>query len=196
MNTIAIEVPPTSLLCAEELARASQFLIFTRDSLTEAISGLSNAQWHFKPAPETWSVAENVEHLAILEWRVQFVVAALPGASPAEPNRNNSEVEQIILTRTPDRDTKLQAPPVARPSGEWAPAESLARFLKSRAHTLELLISAPCLRGRVLPHPFFGPWDGYQWILAVAGHTARHVGQIMEVKSCPGFPSAETAPVN
>jgi hypothetical protein len=39
----------------------------------------------------------------------------------------------------------------------------------------------------------FGPLDGYDWILAVAAHTARHTQQILEVKADPGFP-VSTAP--
>jgi hypothetical protein len=30
--------------------------------------------------------------------------------------------------------------------------------------------------------------DGYQWILAVAAHSARHTQQILEVKADPKFP--------
>lgn len=189
MNTIAIAVPPGSPLGAEELARGSQFLISSRDSLTQAVSGLSATQWDYKLSPDTWSIAENVEHLAFLEGRVHFVLGALPGAPAAEPNRNNAQVEEIILTRVPLRDAKAQAPAAARPTGRWTAPESVSRFLESRARTLELLISAPCLRGHVLPHPLFGLWDGYQWILATAGHTMRHVAQILEVKLAPAFQS-------
>ena len=41
---------------------------------------------------------------------------------------------------------------------------------------------------RVLPHPIFGSWDGYQWILATAAHTARHLRQIREIQSAEAFP--------
>jgi hypothetical protein len=56
--------------------------------------------------------------------------------------------------------------------------------------TAELLSVARNLRGHVLPHPVFGPWDGYQWILAAGCHSARHTGQILEVKADPNFPPA------
>jgi hypothetical protein len=40
----------------------------------------------------------------------------------------------------------------------------------------------------VIPHPFFGFWDGYHWLLAAAAHGSRHAGQIAEIKSHPDFP--------
>ncbi len=30
--------------------------------------------------------------------------------------------------------------------------------------------------------------DGHQWILFVAGHSARHTAQLNEVKTAPGYP--------
>lgn len=44
------------------------------------------------------------------------------------------------------------------------------------------------LRRHVIQHPAFGPLDGYEWVLAAAGHTARHTQQILEVKADPTFP--------
>lgn len=54
---------------------------------------------------------------------------------------------------------------------------------------MQLLVEAPALRGHVIPHPFLGPWDGYQWILAAGAHGARHTAQIEEVKASAGFPA-------
>ena len=33
------------------------------------------------------------------------------------------------------------------------------------------------------------PMDGYQWIIATAGHSDRHTQQILEVKADGGFPA-------
>jgi hypothetical protein len=74
------------------------------------------------------------------------------------------------------------------PRGQWSPAETVERFAAARTRTLELLESAPALRGHVVPHPVLGPWDGYQWILGAAAHGVRHTEQIREVKAEAGFP--------
>ena len=44
------------------------------------------------------------------------------------------------------------------------------------------------LRAHAAPHPAFGPLDAHQWILLVAGHSARHTAQIEEVKTAAGYP--------
>ena len=64
----------------------------------------------------------------------------------------------------------------------------MANFLDRREQNLQMLTPA-LLRGRVIPHPALGPWDGYQWLLAAGSHCFRHTGQIREVKEEPDFPS-------
>ena len=59
-------------------------------------------------------------------------------------------------------------------------------FLANREQTIECL-RAPLLRGRVRPHPIFGPWDGYQWLLATAAHTSRHTDQIRELQAVRNY---------
>jgi hypothetical protein len=190
----ASPVSLSPLLTSHELSKAADYLNSTRDSLVEDLRGLSDSQWHFKPAPDRWSIAETLEHLVLIEERVHGLIDRMPDAPPAEPDRINSQVEEIILLEVPKRVIRRQAPAPVLPSHQWSPAEILARFLENRTRTLELLVEAPFLRGHVAPHPFFGAWDGYQWILAVAAHTARHTGQVLELKACSGFPEAHSIP--
>ncbi len=144
-------------------------------------------------SPDCWSIAEIVEHLAVLEDRVHAVVGRMPEAPAGEPDRVDSQVDEIILVQVPKRSTRIKAPEPVCPSARWRPEESLARFVASRRRTAELLVEAPCLRGHVLPHPVLGLWDGYQWILAVAAHSARHTAQILEIKADGGFPDSQGA---
>ena len=44
--------------------KALKYLETTRKNIEEATKGLSDAQWNFKSAPDRWSVAECVEHIA------------------------------------------------------------------------------------------------------------------------------------
>jgi hypothetical protein len=184
-------ISTSAVLSPDELSEATRYLISTRDCLVEVLSCLSDPQWNFKPAADRWSIAETLEHVVVVEDRVHAIIDQLPSAPGAEPDRVNSKVEQIILAQVPNRSPKFKAPPHVCPSQQWSPRETLARFLENRTRTLELLVEAPSLRGHVVPHPFFGPWDGYQWILAAAAHSARHTDQILEVKETPGFPEAE-----
>jgi uncharacterized damage-inducible protein DinB len=189
VNTVAIEASP-SLLSAREISRATEYLNSTRDALLAAVTGLDASQWDFKPMPVQWSIAEILEHIAIVENRVHSLIGRMKDAPPAEAGRNDAQIDEFVIAAVPQRSTKFEAPPQILPSHQWTPAETLERFTGSRAHTIHLLLNAPFLRGHVAPHPVFGPWDGYQWILAAAGHAARHTEQIQEVKGCIGFPAA------
>jgi hypothetical protein len=44
--------------------RALQYLESTKKGVLDATKGLSEAQWNFKSAPDRWSVAQVMEHLA------------------------------------------------------------------------------------------------------------------------------------
>lgn len=178
-------------LSAEERLKALDYLTQTRDDLLEAVSDLTDSQWRFKAAAGQWSIAEILEHLVIVEGRAQAIVERMPEAPEAEPDRNNVEVEKILLAEVPRRPPKYQAPEQILPRQERTPEEYLRSFLEGRVATIELLDVAPALRGHLVPHPILGPWDGYQWILAMAGHTARHIGQIQEVKADALFPEMQ-----
>jgi hypothetical protein len=88
----------------------------------------------------------------------------------------------------PTRSVKVKASSIAVcPANRWTGPEALESFIVGREQTMQLL-GAPLLRGRVMSHPLFGSWDGYQWLLAVASHSIRHTNQICEVKTHPDFP--------
>jgi len=169
-------------LSLQEKRAAVFHLTTTREGLLEALEGLTDHEWRSRPAADRWSILEVVEHLAIVERRVHGVIGRMGAAPEAEPGRRNSEVDQFVLAAVARRDRPVEAPAPIQPKGQWSPEEALDQFLAGRKETLELLETADCLRGRLLPHPLFGLWDGYQWILATAAHNARHTGQILEVR--------------
>ncbi len=192
MDTISYQTSLSPLLSSNEKSKATDYLNCTRDNIIQTVESLDDSQWHFKPAPDRWSIAEILEHVVIGENRVHAILGSMRDAPPAEPGRVNSQIDEFILAEVPRRSAKFQAAPQGQPSHRWTPAETLQHFLASRTRTLELLDEAPFLRGRVVPHPFLGPWDGYQWILAAGAHGARHTDQILEVKGSTGFPALTT----
>lgn len=58
---------PSPTLSGEERETALSSLQSTHDAFLKSISGLSEKQWRFKPAPDRWSVAEVAEHITISE---------------------------------------------------------------------------------------------------------------------------------
>ena len=159
------------------------------DALITAVAGLSDAQSHFKPAPQAWSVAGIVEHLAIVEDRIVDRIHELL-ASPPEPDKPvaTKEADEILKHKVLDRSSKAQAPEATHPTGKGI-AESLDSLVVSRNKIRGILRSAPAdFRQRLRPHPRFGPIDCHQWLATLGGHCMRHTQQIVETKTAPGFP--------
>jgi DinB superfamily len=168
--------------------RGVKYLEQTRDGVIAATKDLSEAQWKFKAAPDKWSVAETLEHIALGEdYMFGYVTDTVMKAPAGAPDRDVAKMDAMVLQLVPDRSNKRQAPPPLVPTGRWTPAETLAHFLKSRQRTIEFMQATPDLRQHVGDSPL-GPLDGYEWLLFIGAHSERHTKQILEVKASPDFP--------
>ena len=176
-------------ISAQDREKGLRYLADSRHGVTEAVKGLSEAQWRFKPTPDRWSVAEIVEHLALTEGVILDILKRMPQAAAAPAGRDLKAVDASLVSKMVDRSTKAQAPAEIVPGGHMAPREALDQYLSLRAEVTDLLRTGTDLRGHVVPHPLFGPLDSYEWILAVAAHSERHTKQILEVKGDPRFPA-------
>jgi hypothetical protein len=76
---------------------ALEYLIETRDGVLEAVKGLSEAQWRFRPSPDRWSGLENVEHLALVGRRVVEIMGRLDQAPAAPADRDPESIDASIL---------------------------------------------------------------------------------------------------
>jgi DinB superfamily len=156
----------------------------TRARLTSSVEGLGEGQEHFRPAPERWSIADILEHLALAEassvklFDRLLQKAEAEGCTRAEgdPFAPVSLAEQAA----PFRGQKFQAPDQLRPTGRVPLADSLASLGDSLERIRALrprLERADCAEQR-FPHPAFGPLNLYQWLLFTAAHEERHLSQI------------------
>jgi hypothetical protein len=185
LSAVAAHPQPVS---QAERDRAVQYLEQTRDGVTAAVKGLSDAQMKFKSAPDRWSVAETLEHIAKAEDFIFQNVTNNVMKAPAPPSgRDNAKIDSFVLAVIPDRSHKAEAPAPLVPASQWTPAETLDRFLKSRAKTIAYL-STPGLRDHAGDSPLGQPLDAYQWLLFIGAHSERHTKQILEVKADPNFP--------
>lgn len=167
-----------------------QYLQQTRDGVVAAIQGLSDAQLKYKAAPDRWSVAETLEHIALAEdFIFQNVVEKTMKAPTGPAGRDTAKADAMVLAMVPDRSHKVQAPPPLVPTGRWTVSETLDHFLKSRAKTIAYLESTPDLRVHVADSPL-GQLDGYEGLLFIGAHSERHTKQMLEVKADPGFPKS------
>jgi len=171
--------------------RGVQYLEQTRDAVAASVKGLSDAQLKFKAAPDRWSVAETLEHIAKAEdFIFQNVTDKIMKAPAGPADRDTAKIDAMVLAMIPDRSHKAQAPPPLVPTSSWTPAESLDHFLKSRAKTIAFLESTPDLREHAADSPLGQPLDAYEWLLFIAAHSERHTKQILEVKADPAFPQS------
>lgn len=81
-----------------------------------------------------------------------------------------------------NRTTKLTAPEGLAPPAEVDLIAERGRWADGRAQLLAAAHeSGPRLSLISHPHPFFGPFDGFQWVLMIARHEERHLLQLHEV---------------
>jgi hypothetical protein len=169
--------------------KAYAYLDETRAAFLKSIGGLTEAQWKFKAAPDRWSIAEVAEHIALSESLILGMIEGQVLKAPAKKPGEGITDEKLIAGVT-DRTQKAQAPEQLKPVNKWATRDALAKdFSAARSKTMEWVkTTKEDLRGHAAPHPAFGPLDAHQWILLLAGHSARHTAQIEEVKTAPGYP--------
>ena len=172
-----------------EKDKALQNLETTKKNVLESTKGLSEAQWNFKPAPDRWSVAQVMEHIAAAEDFILGMVKEKVMMAPAgEPGRDVKKTDEGVLAMIPDRTNKVQAPEPLVPTNRFgSPQGSVKHFAESRATTEDFLKSATGLRDHVTDSPM-GKLDGYEFVLLIAAHSERHTKQINEVKADPNFP--------
>lgn len=184
--------PANTTLTPEEREAALKLFQTTHDNFIKSISGLSQKQWTFKPAPDRWSVAEVAEHITVAETTIMGLIQHPLMQSPAAPDKRAQVKgkDELILQRMPDRSHKAQAPEILRPTGRFATEADLAKaFEDARKANMEYVRTTnDDLRDHFYDHPAFGTLDGYQWLILLASHSARHTAQIEEVKADPNFP--------
>lgn len=188
--TLAASLLPAQSLSPADRAKAVGYLEKTRAAVLAATAGLAEAQWKFKPAPDRWSVADVLEHLASTEDMLFGMVKGKVMSAPPRPEGEDVKaIDEFVLQTIPDRTNKAQAPESLAPKNRFgSPADSRKHFQESRTKTLAFLRETPDLREHAVDSPLGKRLDAYQWILFIGAHSERHTKQIEEVKSDPAFP--------
>jgi DinB family protein len=159
------------------------------EHLRKAVESVPRDQRETKPTPDRWSVAEVIEHLSIVETRIERVFSAklaearAAGRVAAE-RETTPVVGTIDMDRVLDRTRRITAAEAALPSGKLDADEAWAALERARSSLSESVRSADglALSEIVQPHPVLGPINLYQWIAFVGGHEARHAAQVMELR--------------
>lgn len=183
--------PVTGPVTDQERAYAIDALQSTRTALRQSINGLTDAQFNYKPAPDRWSIAECVEHIALIESGI-FAAIQKGMGYPANPEKRAeikySDVAVIKAVRS--RSVTLPAPDPFLPTGRFgSTSAAMAAFDQQREAVITYVQTVTDdLRTHYFRHIALGWLDAYQAILLLASHGERHRKQIEEVKAGPGFP--------
>lgn len=176
---------------ADDKTFAINYYSETFHNLRQNVSGLSEAQMHFKPSKETWSVSQCLEHIIITENMI-FEMIKENMEKPENPE-NSADIkfsDKEIIALAINRREKYKAPEILIGKGKYNDPETAIHDLKVQRDEILNFIKITTiedLRNRVNDSPI-GATDAYQSLLFLAAHTARHTLQIEEVKATSNFP--------
>ena len=173
----------------KDRAAAVKYLEDTRQAFLKSIDGLTPAQWTYKATPTSWSIAETAEHIGLAEDTIFGMITTQMIKGPA-PAPGAVPPDDKVIALVTDRTSKFQAPEVLKPTNKWATREALVKdFNAARDKSIAWVkTTTEDLRAHASPHPALGSMDAHQWVLLLAGHSARHTAQIQEVKTSAGYP--------
>ncbi len=177
-------------LTQEERAAGINELSATHQYLMATLKHLTPDQLNYKSTPESWSIAECLEHIAISEETLPQMLQEMLKSPPNPASRKEINLsDEKILEMMVDRSQKLKTQEAFTPSGKYGSFEAtLKAFTTKRSENMVFLKNTKeDLRNRVRELPF-GKMDGYQVLLFMSGHTERHIKQMEEIKASPGFP--------
>jgi hypothetical protein len=171
-------------MTALERQRLVAHLEMTASWFVDEVSRLSPAQLAFRPAPESWTILEVIDHLVVvgpIYWE------DLQKALKAPPGRNTTNTDADILWYGIDRTNREKAIPSEVPKGLRDLQAGLDAYRKQHARLLQYVKTTDDdLRGRFVDRQSS---DAYQWVLLISTHEQRHLLQIREIKANPQFPA-------
>ncbi len=162
-------------------------------SFTAAAANLNEAQTQFRPAPDHWTIAEIVEHIAIVNSgfvRIGYKLIKQAEAAGAPPLAG-LDLQSVLLTGDGRPLPKFKAPDAVKPQGGQSLADSFAKIEQAHADiqgARARLAASDCSQC-TFPHPAVGQLNPYQWLIVWGEHLARHRGQLEAVKAAPGYPA-------
>jgi hypothetical protein len=170
---------------AGDRQRLLAHLEMTESWLMSELNGLSPAQLTYRMTPESWSITDVTEHLAIAE--PQYWQRVQDSMKQAATTEKLEATDAAILWYGIDRTNRQKTGEARVPHGTFkTAADALATFRKLRSTMRDYAQStSDDLRSRKLLE---GNMDVYQWFLMISTHSQRHILQIREVKAHSGYP--------
>ncbi len=156
-----------------------------RQVLMAAVASVPEPLRDRRPSPDTWSVAEVLEHLHRVERGIgRLVVRQLETARAAGAETEaGSLLHSLDHLRLTEGGEPLPAPEFVQPRGALTSSAAVLALVESRAALRAAVAQGDGLAlGTIsVPHVAYGPLTLYEWILFLGQHEARHAGQIREI---------------
>jgi uncharacterized damage-inducible protein DinB len=159
----------------------------SRATLRAAVDDVPEHRRRTRPAPGRWSVAEVLEHLALVdrffaERMVEAITTARAEGLPPEDAPRVRLPEQVTRQMA-DREDPREAREAMQPTGALGDAEAWEALDAAREAVRTAALNGDGLAlGRVTSsHRFFGTLTVYQWVELTAAHEVRHADQIREI---------------
>ncbi|HEX7020010.1 MAG TPA: DinB family protein [Gemmatimonadaceae bacterium] len=165
-----------------------------RRALLEELGSHSPAQLAFRPSDRSWSMADVVQHLILVE---EGMLQFLTKKPPRPDNRSPAERLQYamfkLLVQFPLR-VKVPVPSVI-PTVQATLEELSPRWDSVRARYEEYLsnVTEPQLSMLVFKHAFAGPVTILETLDVMRLHILHHGHQLRRIRAANHFPAMEVA---
>lgn len=133
--------------------------------------------------PARWSPAEVVKHLAMVDRRITQRLAALVAEARALPPETDTSplLPNPVIARVKNRESRFRTGQASEPV-DADPDRVWEELMETRRALVDVLAGADgvALSAVSAPHPALGTFNGYEWVMFVGAHAARHADQIRE----------------
>jgi hypothetical protein len=169
--------------------RTRELLVYLdrqRTTLQAAFESIPIALRDRPPAPERWSAAGVIEHLAIVEASLAKRLAARIEQARAEGIGPELVTDPVLptlsLTHLLDRTRRFEASETVRPTGldapsAWSALENAGTDVRKALQAGDNLALGTVL----MPNPRLGPMPLYYFFAFIGAHEQRHAMQIREI---------------
>ena len=136
-----------------------------------------------RPSADRWSVAEVLEHLAMVERGVAKLIAKRGRQTPSPDQAAATPLDDTRIAHLRGRTQRREVPDFVRPSGSMNFEAALRALEETRTSLRQATLDADpaALDGCTHPHPVLGPITLRDWVHFVAHHEARHAAQVAEI---------------
>jgi hypothetical protein len=152
------------------------------DALADAVHDIDEETASRRPQPDSWSVLECVEHIALVE---AGLFSRLQDAKPASESHEDRARETRFQELALNRLRRIEAPERVIPRRQ---AQTLAQTVKDfravRSQTMRFVDEFDGdLRSWLTTHPLITrPVNCYEMLLLMALHPKRHAQQIAQIR--------------